>query len=135
MLVRSNSDTDFFKDKKFIENINNKIQKVDDLSKSKKQMKKSSYNLGSVRETIKLNRKLTDYELRKVNENECNISIKKNSTFCLNNSVELSGNKQIKIFLEKFWQIHADTDLYFKYNILKDLKSNVRNKIYFKNIN
>lgn len=34
-MIRSNSDTDFFKDKRFIDNINNNIEKVDDISTSK----------------------------------------------------------------------------------------------------
>jgi hypothetical protein len=125
MLVRSNSDTDFFKDKKFIENINTKIQKVDDLSKSKKRTKKIYISLKE-NDSTKLKHALSGFESVSFESKQHSFSKSYLKNSIDDDSMNKDKKHQIKTFLEKFWQIHKEADIYFKYKILNDLKMNVK---------
>ncbi len=125
MLVKSNSDSDFFKDKKFIENINSKIKRVNDLSNPKKRGKKTTLSL-KARGPVNLNKVISEFEPVPVKYKENSFSKHEFKLIINDDLMQIDDKIQIKKFLGKFWEIHLKADIYFKQYVLRDLKTHVK---------
>lgn len=125
MLTRSNSDSNFFRDKAFIDNINNKISEIDNLAE--RNVRKKFVRTRSRKDTEQTTVQkdfLKQKSLEETNKNRKFLSINLEKSPEKENSDKLE-KKSLKIFLKKFWRIQMKADFEFRTDTLPSLKIKV----------